>query len=111
MPVHLDLLRGATCRSGGCLCHDRAGSYPSDLSDDEWRVLEPQAREVMRDLARAQDRPMDHDLRAMCDAIAYVVRNGIEWRAVPVDFLLVTWNPSAEGSVGRRPSSPARIPT
>ena len=25
--------------------------------------------------------------------------------------LLVTWNPSAEGSVGRRPSSPARIPT
>ena len=25
--------------------------------------------------------------------------------------LLVTWNPSAEGPVGRRPSSPARIPT
>ena len=26
-------------------------------------------------------------------------------------YLSVTWNPSAEGSVGRRPSSPARIPT
>jgi putative transposase len=26
-------------------------------------------------------------------------------------FLLVTWNPSAEGAVGRRPSLPARIPT
>jgi transposase InsO family protein len=26
-------------------------------------------------------------------------------------YLLVTWNPVAEGSVGRRPSSPARIPT
>jgi transposase InsO family protein len=26
-------------------------------------------------------------------------------------YLLVTWNPSAEGPVGRRPSSPARIPT
>jgi putative transposase len=26
-------------------------------------------------------------------------------------YLLVTWNPSAEGAVGRRPSSPARIPT
>ena len=25
-------------------------------------------------------------------------------------YLSVTWNPSAEGSVGRRPSSPARIP-
>ncbi|WP_187366546.1 helix-turn-helix domain-containing protein [Trebonia kvetii] len=26
-------------------------------------------------------------------------------------YLSVTWNPSAEGTVGRRPSSPARIPT
>jgi len=26
-------------------------------------------------------------------------------------YLSVTWNPSAEGAVGRRPSSPARIPT
>jgi putative transposase len=26
-------------------------------------------------------------------------------------YVSVTWNPSAEGSVGRRPSSPARIPT
>ncbi len=40
----------------------------------------------MRELVRAQGRPMGHDLRAMCDAVAYVVRNGIEWRAVPVDF-------------------------
>jgi hypothetical protein len=26
-------------------------------------------------------------------------------------YVLVTWNPSAEGAVGRRLSSPARIPT
>ena len=26
-------------------------------------------------------------------------------------YVLVTWNPSAEGTVGRRLSSPARIPT
>ena len=26
-------------------------------------------------------------------------------------YVLVTWNPSPEGPVGRRPSSPARIPT
>ena len=86
MPVYLAALQNATCRSEGCLCHDRAACYPSDLADDEWGVLEPQAREVMRDLVRVQGRPMDHDLRAMCDAVAYVVRNGIEWRAVPVDF-------------------------
>jgi transposase len=60
--------------------------YPSDLSDEQWAVLEPRAREVMRGLTVAVGRPMVHDLRAMCDAVAYVVRNGIEWRALPVDF-------------------------
>jgi transposase len=29
---------------------------------------------------------MEHDLRAVLDAIGYVTRYGIEWRALPVDF-------------------------
>jgi transposase len=40
----------------------------------------------MAELTVAAGRPMVHDLRAMCDAVAYVVRNGIEWRALPADF-------------------------
>jgi transposase len=60
--------------------------YPSDLSDAQWAVLRPEAERVMADLRRAAGRPMVHDLRAMVDAIGYVVRNGIEWRALPVDF-------------------------
>src|SRR5258708_35857712 len=40
----------------------------------------------MRELVIAAGRPMAHDLRAMVDAVAYVTRNGIEWRAVPADF-------------------------
>lgn len=40
----------------------------------------------MRELTVAVGRPMTHDLRAMCDAVGYVVKNGIEWRALPVDF-------------------------
>jgi transposase len=40
----------------------------------------------MAELTVAAGRPMVHDLRAVCDAVAYVVRNGIEWRALPVDF-------------------------
>jgi transposase len=40
----------------------------------------------MRELTVAVGRPMTHDLRTMCDAVAYVVKNGIEWRALPVDF-------------------------
>jgi transposase len=60
--------------------------YPSDLTDEQWAVLEPRAREVMRELTVAVGRPMIHDLRAMCDAVSYVVRNGVEWRALPADF-------------------------
>jgi len=56
------------------------------MTDAQWKVLEPQARAVMDEIRRATGRPMVHDLRAMVDAIGYVVRNGIEWRALPVDF-------------------------
>jgi transposase len=56
------------------------------MTDAQWRVLEPHARAVMDEIRRAAGRPMVHDLRAMVDAIGYVVRNGIEWRAMPVDF-------------------------
>lgn len=72
--------------SPGCWCHDRVPRYPSDLTGEQWAVLEPRARQVMRELTVAVGRPMVHDLRAMCDAVAYVVKNGIEWRALPVDF-------------------------
>lgn len=70
----------------GCLCRDRVRRYPSDLSDAEWAVLRPQVERVMDEIRRAVGRPMVHDLRAMVDAVGYVVRNGIEWRALPVDF-------------------------
>jgi len=74
------------CASPCCWCRDRRPVYPSDLTDEQWAVLEPQARQVMRELTLAVGRPMVHDLRAMCDAVGYVVKNGVEWRALPVDF-------------------------
>jgi transposase len=77
---------GASLACPGCLCRDRVRRYPSDLSDAEWAVLRPQAEQVMAEIRRATGRPMLHDLRAMVDAIGYVVRNGIEWRALPIDF-------------------------
>ncbi|MEU0571908.1 transposase [Nonomuraea sp. NPDC005983] len=58
----------------------------SDLTDAEWTVLEGEARAVMAELVAATGRPMVHDLRATLDAINYVTRYGIEWRALPVDF-------------------------
>jgi transposase len=56
------------------------------MSDAEWEVLRPQAEQVMAQIRLAAGRPMDHCPRSMVDAVRYVVRNGIEWRALPVDF-------------------------
>jgi transposase len=60
--------------------------YPSDLTDAEWQVLAGEARAVMAELVTVSGRPMVHDLRATLDAIGYVARYGVEWRALPVDF-------------------------
>ncbi|MEV1001818.1 transposase [Nonomuraea sp. NPDC050202] len=73
------------CASPGCACRDRIPAYPSDLTDIEWQVLEPEARGMMAELVTVTGRPMVHDLRATLDAINYVTRYGIEWRALPVD--------------------------
>jgi transposase len=76
----------SSCASPGCACHARVRRYPSDLTDEQWALLEPRARAVMAELSRSSGRPMLHDLRAMLDAVGYVTRYGIEWRALPADF-------------------------
>src|SRR6266536_798139 len=77
MPVYPAAARKASmgCASPGCWCRDRGPRYPSDLTDEQWTVLEPRARAVMKDRTIAVGRPMVHDLRAMCDAVSYVVKN------------------------------------
>lgn len=86
MPVYRSTPADANCPSPGCPCHHRTRCYPSDLTDAQWAVLEPEARAAMADLVKAAGRPMVHDLRAMVDAVGYVTRYGIEWRALPTDF-------------------------
>ena len=66
---------------------ERAPRYPSDMTDAEWEVLGPQARAVMAELRQGPGgRPMTHRLRVVVDAIRYLVRYGVEWRALPADF-------------------------
>jgi putative transposase len=55
--------------------------YPTDLSDRQWRRLEP-----LLDPPRGRGRPRGVDRREIVDAILYVLRNGITWRALPHDF-------------------------
>src|ERR1017187_7244102 len=87
MPVYPFPGRSASsCTSPGCLCRDRRPADPSDTTDEQWRVLRPEAETGMAGLVLAAGRPMVHDLRAMLDAVFYVARNGVEWRARPADF-------------------------
>jgi transposase len=101
MSVYLVEASKASCRVPGCACHERVPRYPSDMTDAQWELLGPQAQAVMAELRRSPaGRPMEHDLRAVLDAIGYVTRYGIEWRALPVDFpsweavyaFFVRWN-------------------
>lgn len=55
--------------------------YPTDLTDSQWGLLAPRIPP-----AKAGGRPRSADLREVMNAILYVDRNGITWRALPHDF-------------------------
>lgn len=55
--------------------------YPTDLTDAEWEVLK-QHLPVKRPLGR----PCGHPLRAILDAVFYLLRTGCPWRYLPRDF-------------------------
>jgi putative transposase len=55
--------------------------YPTDLTDRQWRRLEPHVP-----VAKPGGRPRSADPREVVNAILYVLRNGIVWRALPHDF-------------------------
>ena len=55
--------------------------YPSDVSDEEWSLVAPYIT-LMTETAPQRDYPM----RELLNALRYVVRYGIAWRAMPNDF-------------------------
>ena len=55
--------------------------YPSDLTDAQWARLEPLLPSV-----RPGGRPRAHPLREIIDALRYVLRGGMAWRALPHDY-------------------------
>ncbi len=55
--------------------------YFTDLTDDEWHILEPLVPRVKRN-----GRPADHLRREIVNAILYILRTGCQWRALPHDF-------------------------
>lgn len=59
----------------------RQSCYPSDLTDDEWALVEP-----LLPPAGSGGRPEKHPRRDIVDAVLYVVRTGCSWRQLPADF-------------------------
>ncbi len=55
--------------------------YPTDLSDKEWKHIEPHIP-----TPEGCGRPRSHSLREILNAIFYVLRSGCQWRLLPHDF-------------------------
>jgi transposase len=70
------------------------GRYPSDLTDEQWALIEPMVA------VKPGGRPAGHPRRRIVEAILYVNRTGCAWRQLPLDFppwqtvywYFTTWN-------------------
>jgi putative transposase len=56
--------------------------YPTDLTDDQWALIEP----LFEEFYRRGGRPPVHPRRRIFDALLYLVRGGVAWRLLPHDF-------------------------
>lgn len=63
------------------MCHKTIG-YPSDLTEAQWAIVE--ALDINKHWGPG--RPMRLDLRAVLNAILYVLRTGCQWRYLPKEY-------------------------
>jgi transposase len=55
--------------------------YPTDVTDDEWAFAAPYLALIREDAPQRE-----HDLRAVFNALRWVVKAGCSWRLLPRDF-------------------------
>lgn len=55
--------------------------YPSDVTDDEWAFAAPYLALLREDAHQRR-----HDLRAVFNAVRWLVKTGAHWRYIPNDF-------------------------
>ena len=58
----------------------RLQTYPSDVTDEQWALIEPHLP------VYPGGRPRTTDLRDVVDGVLYVLRTGCQWRFLPKDF-------------------------
>ena len=61
--------------------------YETDLTDDEWAILEPiLKRALYGDKTKTRGHPRHYPLREITNAILYVLKTGCQWRNLPHDL-------------------------
>ena len=56
-------------------------SYPSDVTDEQWKIVEPHIPP-----AKHGGRPREVDMREVLNGALYLSRTGCQWRAIPHDL-------------------------
>jgi putative transposase len=87
-------------------------SYPSDLTEQEWAILEP-----LIPPAKPGGHPRTTDIREVINAMLYLDRTGGQWRALPHEFppwstvwsYFRTWRNDGTWKQGRQPTPSAAI--
>jgi putative transposase len=59
----------------------RRNSYPTDLTDAQWKRIAPWVPKP-----KAGGRPAKYERREIVNAILYIARNGCTWRSLPHDL-------------------------
>ena len=57
-------------------------SYPTDLSEEQWRRIKP----FIDEKTHGKGRPAIHDKKEIVNAIFYILQSGCAWRLLPHDF-------------------------
>jgi putative transposase len=59
--------------------------YPTDLTDGQWKLIEPLLPDAKSD-RKSGGRPRKTNLREVLNALFYLVRSGCQWRMIPHEF-------------------------
>ena len=80
----------SNCRASGILSAMETVTrkpYETDLTDDEWAILEPVLKRALYgDKTKTRGHPRHYPLREIVNAILYVLKTGCQWRNLPHDL-------------------------
>lgn len=63
---------------------EKRKSYPSDLTDEQWAILEPL---IPPPHTQRGGRPRELDMREVLNTLLYLNRSGCQWDMLPHDLL------------------------